>query len=283
MSSEVSLTRWGRRAWTALELVQVAPTFTPETREAFKALGVRPSLSYFAARAAAMGPASAELTTATFYVFSPELVRQALPAAWAAASPEQVLATRYASAGATLHRLLDDVLAPGDLAEAVDLARTACQGLTLPGRPLYAGWASLPWPDEPLLQLWHAATLVREHRGDGHMAVLLQAGLDPVEAMLTAGLAGPGMPFLRATRGWRDADWDAGYDRLRERGLVDDDGLTDAGQALRADIEARTDARALEGWEHLGAEGTQRLAELARPWRDAVLGSGALPPALFAR
>jgi hypothetical protein len=277
------LTNWGRRAWAALEAVHVVPTFSRETRTAFGELGLHPGLAYFPARSAALGPVPAEVTTATFYVFAPRLVARALPEAWTVASPAQVVQARYASASATLHRLLDPVAAQDDIAEAARLARTACEGLTPEGRPLYAGWASLPWPDEPLLQLWHAATLLREHRGDGHVAALLHAPLDPVEALLTAGLAGTGLPFSRATRGWSDEDWQAAEARLRDRELLDDDGLTAAGRALRADVEARTDAAALAGWRSLGLNGTRRLAQLVRPWQQLVLASGELPHTLFQR
>ena len=277
------LVLWGRRAWAALEAVHVVPTFSRETRTAFTELGLHPGLAYFPARSAALGPVPAEVTVATFYVFAPRLVSRALPAAWSTASPERVVRARYAAAAATLHRLLDPVAAPDDLAEAVRLARTACAGLSAAGRPLYAGWASLPWPDEPLLELWHAATLLREHRGDGHVAALLHAPLDPVEALLTAGLAGTGLPFSRATRGWTDDEWRAAEDRLRERELVDDDGLTVAGRAVRVEVEARTDAAALAGWRHLGLDGTRRLAQLVRPWQQLVLASGELPHTLFER
>ena len=277
------LTLWGRRAWAALEAVHVVPTFSAETRTALGALGLHPGLGYFAARSAALGPVPPEVTTATFYVFAPRLVSRALADVWSTISPGQVVAARYASASATLHRLLDRVAAPDDVAEAVRLAHTACEGLSLAGRPLLAGWASLPWPEEPMLQLWHAGTLLREHRGDGHVAALLHAPLDPVEALLTAGLAGTGLPFSRATRGWSDEEWTAAETRLRVRGLVDDDGLTAAGRQLRTDVEARTDAAGLEGWQHLGVDGTRRLAQLARPWQKLVLASGELPHTLFER
>jgi hypothetical protein len=266
-----------------MEAIHLVPTFARETRTALGALGLHSRSAYFAARSAPMGPVPAEVTTAAFYVFAPRLVSRALPSAWAVASPAQVLEAASGAAAATLHRLLDGVAGTDDVAEAVQLARVACAGLTVAGRPLYAGWASLPWPQEPLLQLWHAATLLREHRGDGHVAALLHAPLDPVEALLTAGLASTGLPFSRATRGWTDEEWSEAEARLRERGLVDDDGLTAAGRALRVDVEARTDAAAVEGWQRLGLEGTRRLARLVRPWQQLVLSSGELPHSLFER
>jgi hypothetical protein len=289
-SSTDDATTWSRRAWASLETLHVAPYFSPENRERYKALGLHPDLAYFAVRSAAMGPVPAEVVEACFFVFAPRLVRKALPGYWATAAPDRVLAARHEGASRTLHRILDPVLASSgdELTEAVDLARRACEGLTAPGRPLYAAHASLPWPDDPLMQLWHAATLLREHRGDGHVAALLTAGLHPIEAMLTAALAGSAvtLTFQRRSRGWTDAEWDETAQRLREQGVVEDapDGgvegtglaLTPTGAMLRAEVEAGTDLAALAGWSYLGDEGTRRLAELVRPLSKAVVASGAL-------
>ena len=287
------LARLAQRAWSALEVLHIVGYFSTEPREQYKALGLRPSLAYFAARSAPMGPVPPEVTVATFYVFSPVLVGLALPAAWAVAAPERILQARDEGVTATLHRLLDQVVDPAELAEAGGLALTACAGLTAPGRPLYAAHSALPVPTDPLLRLWHAAALLREHRGDGHGAALLHAGLDPVEALVTGGIATGTTPFMRATRGWTDEQWAAGEQRLVDRGLLTPPPgdhaiaapptLTDAGRELRAAVEAQTGLAALAGWAHLGEQGTARLLELVRPWRDVVLASGVLPAELAHR
>jgi hypothetical protein len=280
--SEDDLGTWGKRAWGALEVLHVTGYFSRECREEYKALGVRPSLAYFAARSAAMGQVPAAVVEATFYVFAGSLVSLAVPSTWSVTTPSDLLAARHRGVTATLGSLLPD--RPGELDQAVALARTACEGLSAPGRPLYAAHTALPWPSDPLLALWHAATLLREHRGDGHVAVLAASGIGPVEAMITSALAGgTSLGFQRATRGWDDAAWDAGAAGLREQGLLTGEApaewaLTDEGRELRAEVEAATDAAALAGWAHLGVEGTRRLAELAKPWRDAVLASGLLAP-----
>lgn len=296
--TDADLTTWGRRAWAALEAVHVPPYFSAATQEACTALGLHPKLAYFALRSAAMGPVPAEVVEAAFYVFAPRLVRQAVPECWELASPERVLSARYEAAERTLHEVLDDVVEQQgvDLDELAELARRACEGLAAPGRPLYAGHASLAWPQSPLMQVWHAATLLREHRGDGHVATLVIAGLDPIEAMLTYGLTdGPvSLRFLRRSRGWTDGEWAEAAERLREHGLVAEaphaqDGepggvqgsglvLTPAGAAMRDDLEASTDLAALDAWRHLGEEGTRRLAAAARPLAAAVVASGALGP-----
>ena len=289
------LARLARSAWSALEVLHVVGYFSTEPRERYKALGLRPSLAYFAARSAPMGPVPAEVTVATFYVFSPVLVAAALPAAWAVAAPKKVLQARHDGVTATLHRLLDAVVDSAELAEAGELALAACAGLSAPGRPLYAAHSALPLPADPMLRLWHAATLLREHRGDGHVAALLHAGLDPVEALVTGGLASGTTPFMRATRGWSEEQWASGEQRLVDRGLLAltptpgeqavrvEPTLTDAGLESYAAVEAQTGRAALAGWAHLGVQGTARLVELVRPWRDVVLAAGVIPAELGRR
>jgi hypothetical protein len=278
----------GHRAWSRLDAFQAISFFADETRERYKALRIRPRYAYFAARVAPMGAVPAEVCTAVFYVFSPQLVAQALPAAWAAAPPERVLAERVAGTRKALTRVLSEVASePGHderLAEAAALARRACEGLSFAGRPLAAGYASLPWPEDDLMVLWQAASLLREHRGDGHMTALVHAPLDPVESIITSGLDTGTLPFLRATRGWSDDEWQAGEQRLRDRGLLRDgqEGpeLTPQGVELRRSLERQTDVAGAEPWLRLGAAATDRLAELLRPLTKAVLRSGALPAGL---
>ena len=263
-----------RRAWGSLETLHVVGFFAPEVNEAYDRFGVPATRAgYFAARGSAFGPCGPELVVATFYVFAPSLVSAAVPAVWEAGTPEQWAAARADGVATRLH----DVLGEPEVAEAVELAREACAGLSAAGRPVYGAWSAQPWPEDPLMQLWHAGLLLREHRGDGHVTALLSSGLDPVEALVTGGLASNSLEFVRTTRGWSDEEWTAGTERLRARGLVGDDGLTDAGKALRDDVETVTDFLAVDGWAHLGAERTERLIELVTPLRERVLDAGVLP------
>jgi hypothetical protein len=276
LPDDVELIRASRKAWGALETVHVLGYFAEEVTVAFVALGLHPRLSYFAARSAAFGAVGPEVPTATFFVFAPWLHAKALPSSWSVASPDEVQQARRASMAVVLGRVLGDV-DEADLAELLALVRTACDGLTPPGRPLYAAHAGLTRPDDPRVALWHATALVREHRGDGHVAVLLTAGLDPVESLVLNGLFWGNTGFLRSTRGWTDEQWAAGEQRLVDRGLVTDGALTEQGLAFRKGLERDTDRLALEGWAHLGLEGTQRVAELAAPLRQRALDSGILP------
>ena len=159
------------------------------------------------------------------------------------------------------------------MAEAAALARDATTALDPLGRPLYAAHSALPWPDAPHLELFHAQTLLREHRGDAHVAALLLAGLPGIEALVAYVPLGQGIPeeILRKSRGWDDEQWSAAQGRLRERGLLNDDNqLTEAGQEQRQSIEDQTDTAAAAPWAHLGEDKTTRLRDLARPWSKTI-------------
>lgn len=261
--------------------------FAPEAEEQFANAGLkRGRMSYFAGRAAAMGPVGAGVVAATFYNFSPALVARCIPAAWELAAPETIIAARFAAVDAALRRMLgDDVVASPEVAEAARLARTAAEVCTTDGRPLAAAHMDLDWPQEPHLQLWHAVTILREHRGDGHVALLLAAELTGLEALASLTMSGRGfvVPFAQASRGWSEQEWDAALARLRERGVLDaDDALTEEGTALRKRIEDDTNRLGASPWSHLGAEGAARLGEIAGGLVRALLAAGCFPAGVFA-
>ena len=271
--TDPSLVRAARRAWSGLESLHVIGYFAEETRDQYVALGLHPRLSYFPARAAAMGPVGPGVSEATFYVFAPWLHRAALPSAWDVTTPERLVQARRDGTVEALGRILGEP----DISEALAIARQVTEGLTAPGRPLYAAHAGLDWPSDELLALWHAATLVREHRGDGHVAVLTASGIGPVEATVLDGLWSGRTTFLYRTRGWSEDELAAGTASLVRRGWVEGDALTDKGRHARDHVEQRTDAAGLAGWELVGLEKTERLAVLLAPLRQRVVGSGVLP------
>jgi hypothetical protein len=260
--------------------------FAPEHDEEFSALGLKPGrMSYFAGRAAPMGAVGAGVVTATFYNFSPSLVAHMIPRAWTLASPEQVVEARWGIARASLTRLLgQEAIDSAEFAELAGLLREACEALTPEGRPLYAGHADLGWPGEPLLDLWHAATLLREYRGDGHIAALLHADLNGLEALITHTATGRGftLPAAQATRGWSQEEWAAESAALVERGLLDDDGgLTPHGKDLRGRVEAETDVLGADPWLLLGQERTERVIELGKGFARLLVAGGAFPREIF--
>ena len=266
--------------WPAFETYHAHIYFVPEAAEAYRRLGLKGGwMGYFASRAAALGAASAELVTAVFFNFHPAMVARALPDAWELAPPEDVVAARLETADVALRRLIPDHIGSPAEAEAAALAREAVEAPALSGRPLFAALRSLPWPDQPHLVLWHACTLLRQHRGDGHVASLTAAGLDGCEAHVTLVATGS-VPrdTLQSNRKWSDEEWKAAEDRLRARGWLDAAGrLTDAGRAGRAEVEARTDELAEEPWRALGAERTERLLELLTPMARAINAAGGVP------
>jgi hypothetical protein len=276
------------RAHRSVEPLHNHVYFAPETEERLTGVGLRPGrMCYFAGRAAPMGAVGAGVVTATFYNFSAALVSRHIPRAWTLASPEQVLQARFEAARASFTRLLGgpEAAAAAEVGELAALLREACTALSPEGRALFAGHADLPWPDEPLLQLWHGATLLREFRGDGHQAVLATTGLTGLEAHLTYTATGRGFTeeVAKAFRGWTDEEWDDGRADLVERGLLDDDGrLTAEGRLLREELEAETDDLSAAPWAHLGVERTQRVIELGRELSGQLVGNGAYPSGVFA-
>ena len=265
-----------RRMWQVVEPVHALVYFSPASLAEIAGVGLQGGwMGYFASRAAPMGPVPAEVVIATFFNFAPAMVRRSIPDAWTFATPEAVIAARYRAAAAALEPLVDEATA----AEAAALLRRAAEQCRPEGRPLYAAHAALPPPDDPRLALWHGATLLREHRGDGHVAALVAAGLDACEAHVSA--AGAGITrkeVILPFRGWSEDDWAAAAERLRARGWLDADGvLTETGRTARADIERRTDESAVEPWRALGEDGCARLADLLNPVVVKVIDSGALP------
>jgi helix-turn-helix protein len=251
--------------------------FVPEAREAYSALGVTGNrMGYFGSRSAAMGAVNAEVVISTFYNFHPDLVRRQIPAVWDITSPADLVRARLEAADAMLHRMLGDAVGSTEMKEAAELARQAAGQCRPEGRPLYAGHASLPWPDEPHLVLWHAQTLLREFRGDGHIAALTTANLDGCEALVTHAAAGDvGADVLQRSRAWSDDEWAAAVERLRSRGWVNGDGsFTQIGREHRDAIERSTDELAMAPWEALGEERCQHLRELVRPWSKTIVASG---------
>ena len=269
-----------RKMWRTLEPYHGMIYFAPEAAAAYEALGVSGRAGYFASRAAPLGAVPAEVVIATFFNFDPDLVRAHIPAAWEHASPAAVVQARLRAADAALRRALEDGVDGADVARAADLARIAASGCRAEGRPLYAGHAALPWPTEPHLVLWHAVSLLREFRGDGHIAALVDAELGGLDALLFHAASGE-VPraALQTTRGWSDQAWHSARERLAASGMLESDGAFAArGAALRQHIEDRTDALALAPWSTLGAEGCDELRSLVRPLSQAIVASGTFGP-----
>ncbi|MEC4020313.1 SCO6745 family protein [Streptomyces sp. H27-D2] len=277
-----------RRCYSSLNPLHSLVYFAPELEEEFTAVGLEQGrMCYFAGRAAAMGPVGAGPVTATFYNFSPWLVAEHIPRAWDLAKPERILGARLRGVDRALRRLLaEEIASDPDVAEAARLALTAAEACTAAGRPLYAAHAEQLAPEQPHLALWHAITLLREHRGDGHLAALAAVELDGLEALITHTATGKGFTaeFAQRSRGWTRPEWDAAHARLRERGILDPSGeLTTAGRKTRQDAEDLTDRLGDGPYRHLGEAGVERLTEIGGRLTRTAVANGAFPAGVFAQ
>ncbi|MBZ3908622.1 SCO6745 family protein [Streptomyces griseiscabiei] len=270
-----------RRMWHLLEPLHAVLYYAPEAFEEASALGYDVAErwpSYFPFRAAPLGAVGVGRTASAFYSFSPRMVAEHIGPAWRTATPDAVLAARDRAVDRAYRALFGDRVDSAELAEAAALARRAAESVNTEGRPLAAANAELPWPGPAPLQLWRAATILREHRGDGHLAALLTADLDPVESLVSFAAIGAASVERFESRGWSPKEWTAALDRLTARGLTLPDGTaTEAGRSLRREVEQRTDRLAATPWRLLGADGTARLADLLGEFWVAVIGSGLLP------
>ncbi|GAY16031.1 hypothetical protein [Mycobacterium sp. shizuoka-1] len=270
-----------RRFFDRYEPVHGITYFAPGVRTTLDAMGfVGFWRGYFAARSAPLGTVPVEVVTAVFYNFSTERVGKAVPAIWDVASPAEMLAVRLDTAVDTLrgYGLTDD--SPG-VAEAAELAGLAARSAPLDGRPLFAANRALPWPERPLAALWHAATLLREHRGDGHIAALVSEGISGRESnVLHVGAGAVPADFIKRSRDYSDEEWDACVHSLAERGLLTPAGeLTDAGRELKNHIEWRTDTLALGALSALDDPAVERLFQALTPITRQVIAGGDLPAA----
>lgn len=274
------MTELSGRAHRATEALHSMIYFAPEAEQRYVAAGLRPGrMGYFASRSAPMGQVGAGVTTATFVNFNPDLVARFVPRAWTLASIDAILAARLDAADLALRRLLGDAVDSDEVRELGELTREATTALRPEGRPLYAGHSALPWPDQPHLVMWHAATLLRESRGDGHTMALTHAGLSGLESIVTHTATGRGFTVAAAKqlRGWSDEQWDDAVSALHDRGLMDGTQLTEDGIALRSSIEAETDALSTAPWDHLGDERTQRVVDLGKGLTRTIVANGAFP------
>jgi len=263
----------GHQTWRTLEPIHAAIYFVPEADEEYGKFGFERRMSgYFPSRAAAIGAVGTEVVKATFFNFDPTFVERSMDGAWGKATPAQMSAARLTVADRMLRRLAADTI--DTLAPAAELARAAAMvACERPeGRVLFAGHADLDWPEEPHLVLWHAQTLLREFRGDGHIAALTAQGLTGCEALVTHAASGQiSGDVLKSSRRRSDQDWQAAHESLRSRGWLDTDGaLTETGRQGRQWIEDRTDELAVAPYAAIGERACAELRSICRSTSAAM-------------
>lgn len=309
-----------RQMWQLLEPVHAVLYYAPEASEEAASLGYAIDErwpSYFPYRAAPLGAVDAQTVSELFYSFNPEMVERYMASAWRTATPEQVLAARRSAMDRVLRRLLGDRIGSPELRQAAQTARRVAEAADVTDRPMAAANAALPWPDEPHMVLWQAATILREHRGDGHIAALRAHDIGPAEALVSHAAVGAAPAEVFASRQWTVEQWNAARDSLAARGLVRTDGeaagqagekagepgdagdvgeagaegaagrvgevsaaavaATEEGVRVRAAVEKRTDELAAGPWDLLTSGEVKELADLLMPVVLDIVGTGLLP------
>lgn len=268
-----------RRFWQLTEPIHAVVYFSPEPIAAMREAGYRGYwMGYFAQRSAPLGEVPPEVVHALFYNFSWERVSAALPDAWTFASPEIALVERRVSASAALRRQLGDLMGTEDFAHAVDLLERAALAAPFEGRALYAANRALEVPTDSVERLWHACTLLREHRGDGHIAALLAAGISGRQShVLQALTSGSPRRVYEIARDFDDAEWVRLLRGFQARGLAENSGLTSSGRDLKAGIEATTDRLAADAYATLTEQEQRTLMDALLPLTRAVIAAGDIP------
>jgi hypothetical protein len=271
-----------RRMWRVLDPLHAVTYFAAEADEEFRACGLKGFwMGYFAGRSAPMGAVEPAVATATFYNFAPKMAARALPDAWGLASPAEVHEARLAGVDRAFSRIFGSDRRGPTVASAAEIARRAAESITVVGRPLAAGNAALAWPSDPMLVLWQAATVLREHPGDGHVVALVDAGLDGLQAHISfVGTGAVPRSVLQPARGWSDEEWEDAERSMVARGWLaegDPTALTPVGAAARQQIEDATDRMAVEPWTRIGYEATDQLRALVKPMAFRIAELGLIP------
>lgn len=270
--------RLARKLWRVTEPYHQLSYRSPEAEEQYVKLGLdRPELRYFGSRLAALGPIGLNTAVAVLYGFAPTYVAKAIPELWSIADPKDISHARLVGAQHTLRRIIGPETDTADMRSAADIAKRFIEATNFAGRPVGAAHADLPWPDSPAMVLWHACTILREHRGDAHWAATSAEGIDPVECHILHA-ADDAMPadLLQRVSGWDDNAWNAAIDRLRTRGLLaaGDLTLTSEGSTIKWRIEDGTDRDASQALWAVGSDAVEHLTRLLAPWVAQIMESG---------
>jgi hypothetical protein len=249
--------------------------FVPEAAEEYAALGVTGRGGYFASRVAPLGAVANEVIVATFYNFAPRAVSAAMPGVWSATTPPALQDARFRAVDRALKRI-GFTMSSAEIDEARSIIDPVVAGLDYAGKPLAAANAAIALPTDPLLALWQQVTIIREWRGDAHIALLVANGVGPCECMvLQVGTGRFPLAVTMATREWNQAEWAGAIRVLSARGWVDASGaMTPEGTAAREAIEDDTNRLCEPIWNVVGEAKTARLAEIIWPMHKAVEAAG---------
>ncbi|SHE67977.1 hypothetical protein SAMN02745225_01313 [Ferrithrix thermotolerans DSM 19514] len=269
-----------RPIWKELEKIHIVTYFVRECREAYKELGVEDVWSrYFAGRAAPMGRVTPETVAATFYNFSLSMVRQHMDSVWEVAGPESFITARFEGADRALTRLLGSHTSSGTFDSLTGLLEEVAGTGSPEGKPLYSANLGISAPEKPHIVLFHLATLIREHKGDIHNAVLLSSSVSGVEAhILLSGVGHMSKEMVLASRGWTEEQWTEAEANLRRRGFIDGSGsITAAGKDFRITVEAETESLAKGLWSAVDNDRLTEIGATLSAIGETLNGSKELP------
>ena len=271
-----------RRLRDAFEPVAMHAVWSRQTYDALSAMGLNFLTGYVWGRASGMGEPAAGVVVSSFACFEPGLITALYEEARAKVSRGDLVAAREEATIASLRATLDDV-DDDEVSGVVTALRRGIDAADGTGRPLFSGLVSQPWPEHPVGQLWRACDIIREHRGDTHVAACVAAGVDAVAMnILTELWLGLPLHAYSASRAWPTETLDATADQLRGGGLMEGDKLSKEGRRLREDIEARTDAGQRSVVGAIGPDLEDIIPKLDA-WSSACVEAKLFPPSIHKR
>ena len=265
-----------RRMFELVEPIGVIPYSAEEPNEAMFALGFSDYWdTYFAGRAAPLGLVPAEVVDALFYNFAPGEVARHIPKVWRTTTPESAIAARQVGCAKALRQILGDRVDTPAFARVTELLIKAATSAPVEGRPMYAALRALPVPDDVVARLFHAASLLREHRGDGHIAALMSEGVGGLEAhvLLALDMDMPAEKFGRIHHLPAAQIVDV-IEGMRDRDLIGEDGwLSEQGRAVKERVESLTDDLAAKPYESLEPGERDELTATLEPITVTLLAA----------
>jgi hypothetical protein len=264
----------------AIEPIATICFWSEPAYDAYAAEGLDFLQGYVWGRGCVLGEPEGTVVASSFGVYEPGLIVALYDAGRSACPLPRIRAAKEKGAVTALREVLG---APDGLVDVVRALRRGIDAADLSGRPMYAGARALPWPDDPLGTLWHACTLLREHRGDGHLAACVAAGLSGLDANLLTEMRVGWEPLAyTATRGWSPEAMQAATDRLSARGLIAGSTLTEAGTTLRDGVEEITDRLVQPVVDAVGDD-LPGLVEQLDGWAGQIVEAGWFPPDPYKR
>ena len=266
-----------RRLRDALEPIAMHAVWSRAVNEALAGHGYDFFNGYLTGRASVLGDVPSAVVAATFGVFDPGTVDAVWTAGRAVLPLPELIRVRDAATVASLRETLAGVAKEDEVAAVATALEDAAAPLDVTARPLFAALRAQPRLDDAFGRLWRATDVVREHRGDSHLAACIAAGLDPVRmGILAETWLGYPVGEYSGTRAWAAETHAAAVARLEADGLLAGGRITDAGRTLRERIETDTDTA--QAGLVAAIDDLDGVIARLEPWSARCVEAGAFPP-----